>query len=100
MYNDVKVIGYSKQTVSTVGIVIVSSTHASTTKHCIIYVTNLNDTKILLGLNFCKLFDLFKIQCDEQYVCKKVAVDVLNETISNNEFPRGLDIPSQNHSKR
>ena len=69
------------------------------TKHCIFYVTDLNDTKILLGLNFCKSFDLVKIQCDEHCVCKKVAVDILNEAI-HNEFPRGLDVPSQKQSTR
>ena len=59
--NDVKVNGYSKQSVSIVGKVSVSCTHTSTTKCCIFYITNLNDTKILLGLNFCKSFDLVKI---------------------------------------
>ena len=99
--NDVKVIGYSKQSVSIVGKVSVSCTHVSTTKCCIFYITDLNDTKILLGLNFCKSFDLVKIQCDDQCVCKKVAVDILNEAISNNnEFPRGLDIPSQEQNTR
>ena len=98
--NDVKVIGYSKQSVSIVGRVGVTCTHTSTTKHCNFYVTDLNDTKILLGLNFCKPFDLVKVQCDEQCVCKKVAVDVLNEAISSNEFLRGLDVPSQKQSTR
>ena len=65
-------------------------THANTTKLAIFYVTDLNDTKILLGLNFCKSYDLVKIQCDEHCICKKVVVDVLNETISNNEFPRQM----------
>ena len=98
--NDVKIIGYSKQSVSIVGKVRVTCTHTSTTKHCIFYVTNLNGTKILLGLNFCKSFDLVKIQCDDQCVCKKVAADVLNEAISNNKFPRGLDVPSEKQSTK
>ena len=98
--SDVKVIGYSKQSVSILGRLSVTCTHASTIKHCIFYVTNLNDTKLLLGLNFCKSFDLVKIQCDEQCVCKKVAVDILNEAISNNKFPIGLDVPSQKQSTR
>ena len=53
-----------------------------------------------MGLNFCKSFDQVKIQCDDQCVYKKVAVDVLNEAISNNEFPRGLDIPSQEQTRQ
>ena len=95
--NDVKVIGYSKQSVSNVGKVTVTCTHA--TKQAIFYVTDLNDTKILLGLSFCKLFDLVKIQCDEHCVCKKVVVDILNEAI-HNEFPRGLDVPSQEQTRQ
>ena len=66
----------------------------------IFYITDLNDTKILLGLNFCKLFDLVKIQCDEQCVCRKVAFDILNKAISSNKFPRVLDVPSQKQSTR
>ena len=80
--NDVKVIGYSKQSVSIVGKVSVICTHANTTKCSIFYVTDLNDTKILLGLNFCKSFDLVKIQCDDQCVCKK-----LQSTFLMRQFP-------------
>ena len=52
--NDVQVIGYSKQTVEIVGKVMVNCTHLNTTKCCVFYVTNLTDSKILLGLTFCK----------------------------------------------
>ena len=51
------------------------------------YVTDLTDTKILLGLTFCRVFNLVKVLCDDDCVCKKMVVDVLNE------FPTGLDIP-------
>ena len=50
---------------------------------------NLTDSKILLGLTFCKVFDLVKIICDDDCTCKKVTVDILNE------FPAGLDVPKQ-----
>ena len=58
--NDIQVIGCSKQLVEIVGKVTVNCTHANTTKRCVFYVTNLNDSKILLGLTFCKAFDLVK----------------------------------------
>ena len=87
--NDVQVIGYSKQVVEIVGKVTVNCTHANTTKHCVFYVTNLTDSKILLGLTFCKVFDLVKIICNDDCSCKKVTVDILNE------FPAGLDVPKQ-----
>ena len=77
--NDVRVIGYSKQSVKIMGKVTVTCSHADTTKRCIFYVADLNDTKVLLVLTFCKAFNLVKIQCDDDCICKKVSVDVLNK---------------------
>ena len=91
--NDIQVIGYSKQLVEIVGKVTVNCTHVNTTKHCVFYVTNLTDSKILLGLTFCKAFDLVRILCDDNCLCKKMMVDVLNE------FPTGLDVPKQKQMK-
>ena len=87
--DDVQVIGYSKHSVEIVGKVTVNCTHANTTKRCVFYVTNLTDSKILLGLTFCKAFDLVRILCDDNCPCKKMMVDVLNK------FPTGLDVPKQ-----
>ena len=87
--NDVQVIGYSKQSVKIVGKVTVNCTHANTTKHCVFYITSLTDKLILPGLTFCKAFDLVKIICDDNCVCKRKMVDILNE------FPAGLDVPKQ-----
>ena len=87
--SDVKVVGYSKQSVKIVGKVSVTCTYANVIKKCIFFITNLNDTKILLGLNFCRAFNLVKIKCDDQCVCKKITIDIINE------FPKGFDIPSQ-----
>ena len=84
--NDIQVIGYSKQSVKIVRKVTVTCSHADTTKH-VFYITDLTDSKILLGLTFCKAFNLVKILCDGDCVCKKMMVDMLNE------FPTGLDIP-------
>ena len=87
--NDVQVVGYSKQTVEIVGKITVNCTHLNNTKRCVFYVTNLTDNKILLGLTFCKAFNLVKIICDDDCSCKKVSVDILNK------FPAGLDVPKQ-----
>ena len=51
------------------------------------YVTDINNTKILLGLNFCMAFNLVTVNCDDNFFCKKI--DVINE------YPRGLSIPNQ-----
>ena len=47
---DVKVIGYSKQSVKIVSRVSVTSTHATTIKKVNFYVTDIVDTKVILGL--------------------------------------------------
>ena len=56
--NDVQVVGYSKQSVKIVGKANVPCTHADIVRKCIFYVTDINGTKILLGLNFCRVFNL------------------------------------------
>ena len=91
---DVKVIGYSKQSVNIVGKISVTCTHANVIKKCNFFVTDIIDTKVILGLQFCRAFKLVKINCDEQCVCKQIAVDIINS-----EFPRGLD-PGDPHSTK
>ena len=50
--NDVKVVGYSKQSVSIVGRIAMTCTHVNVIKKCFFYVTDITDTKVILGLNF------------------------------------------------
>ena len=90
---DVKVVSYSKQTVKIVGRISVTCTHATTIKKVHFYVTDIINTKVILGLQFCRAFNLVMINCNEHCECKKVAVDVINS-----EFPRGLD--PGNHSTK
>ena len=86
--NDVKIVVYSKQSVQIIGKVSVTCTHANIIKKCIFYVNDMNDTKILLGLNLFRAFNLVTVNCDDQCACKKIAIDIINE------FPKGLDIPN------
>ena len=55
---DVKVAGYSKQTVKIVGRISVTCTHATTIKKVHFYVTDIIDTKVILGLQFVELSTL------------------------------------------
>ena len=91
--NDVRVIGYSKPSVKIVGKMTVTCSHVNTTKQCTFYVTDLINSKVLLGLPFCRAFNLVKVLCDDDCVCKKMDVDVLNE------FPVGLDVLKMNSSQ-
>ena len=84
--NNIKMIGYIKQSVNIVGKISVTCTLASVIKKCNFYVTDIIDTKVILSLQFCRAFNLVRINCNEHCECKKVAVDVINS-----EFPRGLD---------
>ena len=90
---DIKVVGYSKQTVKIVGRISVTCTHATTIKKVNFYVTDIIETKVILGLQFCRAFNLITINCNEDCECKKVAVDIINS-----EFPRGMD--PGNHSSK
>ena len=74
------------KTVKIVGRISVTCTHTTTIKKVNFYVTDIIDTKFILGLQFCRAFNLVMINCNEHCECKKVAVDVINA-----EFPRGLD---------
>ena len=49
---DVKVVRYSKQMVNIVGKISVTCTHANVIKKCNFYVTDIVDTKVILGLQF------------------------------------------------
>ena len=44
------------------------------------------DTKVILGLQFCRAFNLVMVNCDDKCVCKQIPIDVINS-----EFLRGLD---------
>ena len=92
---DIKVVGYSKQSVKIVGKISVTCTHATTIKKCNFYITDIIDTKVILGLQFCRAFNLIQINCNEQCECKKVAIDVINS-----EFPQGLDPGKNPHSTK
>ena len=68
-----------------VGKVSVTCTHATMIKKVNFYVTNLVDTKVILGLQFCRAFTLVTVNCNNNCICKEVAVEALNT-----EFPRGM----------
>ena len=93
--NNIKVIGYSKQSVNIMGKITVTYTHATTIKKVNFYVTDIVDTKVILGLQFFRAFNLVQINCDDSCVCKQIAVDVINS-----EFSRGLDPEGNPHSTK
>ena len=77
-----------------IGKISATCTHAYVIKKANFYVTDIVDTKVILGLQFCRAFNLVQINCDDQCVCKQIAVDIINS-----EFLRGLD-PGNSHSTK
>ena len=75
-----------------VGKISVTCSHANVIKKCNFFITDIIDTKVILGLQFCRVFNLVKINCDDNCVCKQITVDVINSG-----FPRGLD-PGNPHN--
>ena len=86
--NGVKVVGYNKQSVSIVGRIAMRCTHANVIKKCLFYITDITDTKVILGLNFCRAFNLVKVICDDNSACKQVTINAIND------FPKGQDVPN------
>ena len=91
--NHVKVVGYTKQSISIVGRIAVTCTHANVIKKCLFYVTDIMDTKVILGLNFCRAFNCVKFICDKKCACQQVTINVIND------FPQGPDVPDMNNTK-
>ena len=90
---DVKIVGYTKQSVSIVGQIAMTCTYANMIKKCLFYVTDITDMKVILGLNFCRAFNFVKVICDEKYACKWLTIDAINS------FPKGLDVPDVSGTK-
>ena len=87
-HGDINIIGYNKQLIECVGKVVVQCQYKGIAKSVSFYVTSVNDKKVILGLNFCKQFKLVSMHCGDDYDCKKVSLDVIN-----NEFLQGLSVP-------
>ena len=85
---DINIGRYSKQSIEYVGKVVVNCQHGNIVKQTTFYMTSVANTKVILGLKFCKTFGLVSVNCDEKCPCKQISIDVIN-----NEFPRGLEIP-------
>ena len=76
--SDVNIVVYNKQSIKCMGKVIVQCKHKDVIKN----VTSIADSKVILGLAFCKAFGLVFVNCDENCQCKQISLDIIN-----NEFP-------------
>ena len=79
---DVNINGYNKQSIECIGKTVVQCQHGNVTKNAKFYVTSITDSKVILGLRFCKAFGLVSVNCDENCQCKQISLDIINS-----EFP-------------
>ena len=59
------------------------------------FITNVNDTKVIMGTKACQEFNLVTIVCDERCPCKTAELMSINQ-----EFPVGLSVPDVNAKPR
>ena len=62
--------------------------HNSHHRDVLFFITDLNDTKVILGAKSCQEFNLVKIVCDDKCPCKTAEIMLINQ-----EFPVGLSVP-------
>ena len=77
-----------KQSIECVEKVTVQCKYIDVTRNVNFYVTSIADSKVILGLSFCKTFGLVSVNCDKKCQCKQISLD-----ITNNEFPQELSVP-------
>ena len=70
----VKLVGYGNKTINYLGTTKIKCNHNGTEIDAIFYVTDVPDTKIILGLRLCIDLGLIVIQCDNECRCKNVQV--------------------------
>ena len=86
--SDVNIVEYNKESIECMAKVIIQCKHKEVTKNVTFYVRLVNDNNVILGLNFCKQFQLILVHCEEDCDCKEISLDIIN-----NEFPQGLSVP-------
>ena len=58
-------------------------------------MTSVSDSKVILGLRICQMFNLVSVNCDDKCPCKQISLVVIN-----NEFLRGLEIPDSTNMEQ
>ena len=70
----VKLVGYGNKIINYLGTTKIKCNHNGTEIEAIFYVTDVSDTKIIVGLRLCIDEGLIVIQCDDECKCKNVQV--------------------------
>ena len=84
----VKISGYGENTIEYIGTCVFKVSHNNHHRDVLFFITNVNDTKVILGAKSCQEFNLVKIVCNDKCPCKTVEIMSINQ-----EFPVGLSVP-------
>ena len=85
----VKISGYGENSIEYMGTCIFKVSHSNHHRDVLFFITNVNDTKVILGAKTCQEFNLVNIVCDDKCPCKTAEIMLINQ-----EFPVGLSVPN------
>ena len=70
----VKLVGYENKFMNYLGTTKIKCSHNGAETEAIFFITDVHDTKIILGLRLCIDLGLMVIQCDDECKCKNMQV--------------------------
>ena len=85
----VKILGYGENFIEYIGTCVFRGSHNNRHRDVLFFITDVNDTKVILGAKSCQEFNLVKIVCDDKCPCKTAEIMSINQ-----EFPVGLSVPN------
>ena len=85
----VKISGYGKNSIEYMGTCVFKVSLNNHHRDVLFFITDVTDTKVILGAKSCQEFNLVKIVCDDKCPCKTTEIMSINQ-----EFPVGLSVPN------
>ena len=84
--------GYGQNPIDYIGTCMFKVRHNDVQRDVLLFITNVDDTKVIFGSKAYQEFRLVEILCDDQCHCKKVEFEVATV---NDEFPIRLSVPDK-----
>ena len=76
-----------RNSIEYIGTCVFKVSHNNHHRYVLFFITNVNDTKVILGAKSCQEFNLVKVVCDDKCPCKTAEIMPINQ-----EFPVGLSV--------
>ena len=84
-----KISGYGENPIDYLQMCVFRVSHNNQRRDALFFITNIGDTKVILGAKTCQELGLVKIVCDDWCQCKSMEIMSINP-----EFPVGLSVPN------